>query len=128
MDKHRVTHSDTYVANRYVCAPYVTHPTEGAADGTAKGITLCMNKRMKISASRSGLTQGAALHRDLAAPLAVSGVDVVFACGPLMRNLFDALPAALRGSHRETAAAITDLLRSGRAGLSDRRYKLRVAA
>lgn len=100
MDKHRVTHSDTYVANRYVCAPYVTHPTEGAADGTAKGITLCMNKRMKISASRSGLTLG----------------DLILAVSTSSR------------SHRETAAAITDLLRSGRAGLSDRRYKLRVAA
>ena len=31
-------------------------------------------------------------------------------------------------SHRETAAAITDLLRSGRACHSDRRCKLRVAA
>jgi UDP-N-acetylmuramoyl-tripeptide--D-alanyl-D-alanine ligase len=61
--------------------------------------------------------QGAALHRDLAAPLAVSGVDVVFACGPLMRNLFDALPAALRGSHCETAAElapiVADALRAG---------------
>jgi UDP-N-acetylmuramoyl-tripeptide--D-alanyl-D-alanine ligase len=61
--------------------------------------------------------EGAALHRDLAAPLASSGVDLVFACGPLMRELFDALPAALRGAHRETAAElapiVADALRAG---------------
>ena len=61
--------------------------------------------------------QDAALHRDLAAPLAVSGVDLVFTCGPLMRNLFDALPPSLRGSHCETAAElaplVADALRAG---------------
>ena len=61
--------------------------------------------------------QGPALHRELAAPLVASGVDLVFACGPLMRHLFDALPAALRGAHADTAAAlaplVADALRSG---------------
>ena len=55
-------------------------------------------------------TAGAALHRDLAAPLASSGVDLVFACGPLMRGLFEALPAALRGAHRETAAELAPIV------------------
>lgn len=63
-------------------------------------------------------TEGAALHRDLAAPLAASGVDLVFACGPLMRNLFDALPAALRGSHRETAAELAPIV-AGALGAGD---------
>jgi UDP-N-acetylmuramoyl-tripeptide--D-alanyl-D-alanine ligase len=55
-------------------------------------------------------TEGAALHRDLAAPLAAGGVDLVFACGPLMRHLFDALPAEIQGGHRETAAELAPLV------------------
>ena len=56
--------------------------------------------------------EGPALHQALAAPLAASGVDLVFACGPLMRHLFDALPAALRGAHRDTAADLAPLVAS----------------
>ena len=55
-------------------------------------------------------TEGPALHAALAAPLAASGVDLVFACGPLMRHLFDALPDALRGAHRDTAAELAPLV------------------
>jgi len=55
-------------------------------------------------------SEGAALHRDLAAPLAAAGVDLVFACGPLMLNLFEALPAPLKGAHRETAAELAPLV------------------
>ena len=54
--------------------------------------------------------EGPALHVALAAPLAASGVDLVFACGPLMRHLFDALPDALRGAHRESAAELAPLV------------------
>lgn len=59
-----------------------------------------MNKRMKTSSPRASLTLG---------------------------DLILAVSSSSRG-HRETAAVITDLLRSGRACLSDRRCKLRVAA
>lgn len=59
-----------------------------------------MNKRLKTSHSHSTLTLG----------------DLILAVSASSRN------------SRETAAAITDLLRSGRVGLSDRRCKLRVAA
>ena len=61
---------------------------------------MCMNKHLKISSPRSGLTLG----------------DLILAVSSSSR------------SSRETAAAVTDLLRSGRACLSDRRCKLRVAA
>jgi len=59
-----------------------------------------MNKRLKTSNARSNLTLG----------------DLILAVSSSSR------------SRRETAAAITDLLRSGRACLSDRRCKLSVAA
>ena len=59
-----------------------------------------MNKSLKTSQSHSGLTLG----------------DLILAVSSSSRN------------NRETVAAITDLLRSGRVCLSDRRCKLRVAA
>jgi UDP-N-acetylmuramoyl-tripeptide--D-alanyl-D-alanine ligase len=50
--------------------------------------------------------QGAALHRDLAAAIGSAGIDLVFCCGPLMRSLWEAIPAARRGGHAETSAAL----------------------
>ncbi|QYU66637.1 hypothetical protein J4558_16865 [Leptolyngbya sp. 15MV] len=47
-----------------------------------------------------------ALHAELA-PDVAAAADLVFCCGPLMRHLFDALPAEKRGAHlpdSETAA------------------------
>ncbi|MBV8538200.1 MAG: UDP-N-acetylmuramoyl-tripeptide--D-alanyl-D-alanine ligase, partial [Alphaproteobacteria bacterium] len=41
----------------------------------------------------------AALHADLAEPLAAAGVDLVFTCGAHMQHLHDALPPARRGGH-----------------------------
>lgn len=41
------------------------------------------------------------MHRDLASAIAAAGVDVVFASGPLMRGLYDAVPPALRGAYAE---------------------------
>ena len=34
------------------------------------------------------------------------GVDVVFCCGPLMRNLWDSLPANRRGSYAPSASEL----------------------
>ena len=39
------------------------------------------------------------LHLDLLAPLKASGIDLVFACGPLMKALFDALPKKMQGAY-----------------------------
>jgi UDP-N-acetylmuramoyl-tripeptide--D-alanyl-D-alanine ligase len=55
--------------------------------------------------------EGAGMHRDLAEPLAASGANIVFAAGPLMKNLFEALPAHLRGAWAETAGGIEAALR-----------------
>ena len=43
------------------------------------------------------------MHADLAGPLSAAKVDLVFLAGPLMRHLWDALPAGLRGAYAETA-------------------------
>ncbi len=51
----------------------------------------------------------AAEHAGLAD--AVSGsADLVFACGPMMRHMFDALPPALRGAHVETSADLAPMV------------------
>jgi len=51
-------------------------------------------------------TQGPELHRALAEPIVANAVDVVFCAGPLMRELWQALPSERRGAYAETAAAL----------------------
>ncbi|MEW6644033.1 MAG: UDP-N-acetylmuramoylalanyl-D-glutamyl-2,6-diaminopimelate--D-alanyl-D-alanine ligase [Pseudomonadota bacterium] len=46
------------------------------------------------------------LHRGLAEPVAAAKADLVFCCGPLMRNLWDALPSTRRGGYAENSAAL----------------------
>ncbi|NND49063.1 MAG: UDP-N-acetylmuramoylalanyl-D-glutamyl-2,6-diaminopimelate--D-alanyl-D-alanine ligase [Rhizobiales bacterium] len=48
----------------------------------------------------------AAAHRQLAEPIIESGVDLVFACGPAMRDLYEAVPTGVRGGFEETADAL----------------------
>lgn len=57
------------------------------------------------------------LHRGLADPIADNAVDLVFACGPLMQSLYDALPARRRGAYAASASElepiVVDALRAG---------------
>ncbi len=55
--------------------------------------------------------QSAALHRALQPVIVAAGVDLVLACGPHMRGLFDRLPPELQGKWAQTAEElIADLL------------------
>jgi UDP-N-acetylmuramoyl-tripeptide--D-alanyl-D-alanine ligase len=61
--------------------------------------------------------KGPALHRALAKPVAVHAVDLVFCCGPLMRNLWRALPANRRGGYADDSTALeSQVLSAIRAG------------
>jgi UDP-N-acetylmuramoyl-tripeptide--D-alanyl-D-alanine ligase len=51
---------------------------------------------------------GPALHRDLAKAIETSRIDAVFAAGPLMQNLVEALPAGRVAAHAPTAAALAE--------------------
>ncbi|WP_029353025.1 UDP-N-acetylmuramoylalanyl-D-glutamyl-2,6-diaminopimelate--D-alanyl-D-alanine ligase [Bosea sp. 117] len=51
---------------------------------------------------------GESLHRDLAAP--AEAADLVFCAGPLMRALWDALPASRRGAWAPNAAELLPLV------------------
>lgn len=48
----------------------------------------------------------AELHRGLAEAIAAAKVDLVFCAGPLMRELWEVLPAGQRGGYAETAAEL----------------------
>ena len=52
--------------------------------------------------------QGASHHRALAGPVEEAGIDLVFTAGPLMRNLFEALPVSRRGAAAATSAELLD--------------------
>jgi UDP-N-acetylmuramoyl-tripeptide--D-alanyl-D-alanine ligase len=46
------------------------------------------------------------LHRGLAEAVKADRIDLVYCCGPLMRNLWDALSPAKRGFHAENSASL----------------------
>ena len=57
------------------------------------------------------------LHHELIGPIEQAEIDLVFACGPNMRVLYDALPTGQRGAHapdsEALAAIVADALRPG---------------
>jgi UDP-N-acetylmuramoyl-tripeptide--D-alanyl-D-alanine ligase len=61
--------------------------------------------------------QSAEMHRGLAVSVAENEVDLVFCCGPHMRALYDALPAAGQGEWAQDSAGLKDsLVEAVRAG------------
>jgi UDP-N-acetylmuramoyl-tripeptide--D-alanyl-D-alanine ligase len=52
--------------------------------------------------------EGATLHGEVAEPVAANRVDLVFAAGPLMRTLFEALPRDRRGGYAASAAELKE--------------------
>lgn len=54
----------------------------------------------------------AQLHRDLFDAVDDAGVELLFACGPLMKGLYDAAPSAMKGGYAPTASELTPLVLS----------------
>jgi UDP-N-acetylmuramoyl-tripeptide--D-alanyl-D-alanine ligase len=50
------------------------------------------------------------LHRGLTKALDEAGIDLLYAAGPMMRELWDTVPQARRGVHAETSAGLTHAL------------------
>jgi UDP-N-acetylmuramoyl-tripeptide--D-alanyl-D-alanine ligase len=50
--------------------------------------------------------EGERLHRELAQAVTDAGIDLVFCAGPLMRHLYDAVPASRHGGYAGTAAGL----------------------
>ncbi len=77
----------------------------------ALGVLLAQKARRRLAVLGDMLEMGEhgpALHAALAPDAA--GADLVFACGPLMRGLFDAIPPARRGAWAETSGALAPLV------------------
>ena len=52
----------------------------------------------------------AELHRGLIEAVAANRVDLVYCCGPLMRNLWDALSTGRRGGYADNSEALESLV------------------
>lgn len=50
------------------------------------------------------------LHAELAMPLQAANVSLVYTCGPLMKNLHDALPPQNRGDHRDNSRDLAQIV------------------
>jgi UDP-N-acetylmuramoyl-tripeptide--D-alanyl-D-alanine ligase len=60
---------------------------------------------------------GPDLHRGLADAVKANNIDLVYCCGALMRNLWDALPPGKRGGYAESSAGLeAELVATIRAG------------
>jgi UDP-N-acetylmuramoyl-tripeptide--D-alanyl-D-alanine ligase len=57
--------------------------------------------------------QGPELHASLLEPMDAAKVDVLYAAGPLMANLWDRVPAERRGAYAATSEALRDALLAG---------------
>jgi UDP-N-acetylmuramoyl-tripeptide--D-alanyl-D-alanine ligase len=49
---------------------------------------------------------GPSLHSGIAEAVKANGIDLVYCCGPLMRNLWDALSAGKRGGYADSSAGL----------------------
>ncbi|GJE79728.1 UDP-N-acetylmuramoylalanyl-D-glutamyl-2,6-diaminopimelate--D-alanyl-D-alanine ligase [Methylorubrum thiocyanatum] len=81
-----------------------------AALATLAGIeTGAKGRRIAVLGDMKELgAAGETLHRELADAVAGHGIDLVFAVGPLMAHLFEALPMAVRGTAAPSAEGVTD--------------------
>ncbi len=53
---------------------------------------------------------GPRLHKDLALPIKAANIDLVYTCGPLMKNLHEELPKEQQGAHRETSVELAKIV------------------
>ena len=85
---------------------YNANPASMRAALAVFGLTPRDEFRRKVAVLGDMLELGAdgpQLHRELAEFIDEAGVDVVFACGDLMRSLFEALPKNRRGAYAKTS-------------------------
>ncbi len=86
-------------------------PTHGVTEGST-GRRIAVLGDMRELGPRS-----AELHAELATDLIANHIDLIFAAGPMMKHLFDALPAERQGAWRAGAAELVpiviDVIRAG---------------
>jgi UDP-N-acetylmuramoyl-tripeptide--D-alanyl-D-alanine ligase len=88
---------------------YNANPASMAAALSVLGQTGDAPRGRRIAVLGDMLELGASgpdLHRGLVDPILANKVDLVFCCGPLMRNLWDALPTGRRGGYAVNSAGL----------------------
>ena len=84
---------------------YNANPASMRAALSLLGTTPVEGRRIAVLGDMLELgEQSEELHRGLASALAEARVDLLFAAGPAMRALYEAIPSARRGGWAETAA------------------------
>ena len=90
---------ESYNANPASMAAAIT--VLGQADIGARGRRVAvLGDMLELGATGPGL------HRGLAEAIKMNGIDSVFCCGPLMRNLWEALPSTKKGGYADNSAAL----------------------
>ena len=90
---------------------YNANPVSMAAAFASLGARKAAGRRIVALTDMLELgPEGPTFHAGLAAPLDAAGVDLVFAAGPLMKSLWDALPPTRRGGYANTAAELAPLV------------------
>ncbi|HBM89426.1 MAG TPA: UDP-N-acetylmuramoylalanyl-D-glutamyl-2, 6-diaminopimelate--D-alanyl-D-alanine ligase, partial [Rhodobiaceae bacterium] len=104
-DRHFVVVDESYNANPASMRAAIA--TLGAAEVKGSG------RRIAVLGDMLELGEDeASMHRGLSGPLADAGIDQVFACGPLMKNLYEDLPAACKAGYAERSEALLEQLAS----------------
>ncbi len=103
--RHRVDYGDGSIL--IIDESYNASPVAVAAAIETLGAVEVDKLGRRIAVLGDMLEMGPAspgLHADLAPALVSAGADLVFACGPSMANLFEALPGHMRGRYESTSA------------------------
>jgi len=103
--RHRVDYGDGSIL--IIDESYNASPVAVAAAIETLGAVEPARLGRRIAVLGDMLEMGPAspdLHADLAPALVSAGADLVFACGPWMANLFEALPGHMRGRYESTSA------------------------
>ncbi|HEX7881481.1 MAG TPA: UDP-N-acetylmuramoylalanyl-D-glutamyl-2,6-diaminopimelate--D-alanyl-D-alanine ligase [Afipia sp.] len=88
---------------------YNANPASMAAAITVLGQATVGPRGRRIAVLGDMLELGATgpdLHRGLADAIKANGIDAVFCCGPLMHNLWEALPSTKKGGYADHSAAL----------------------
>jgi UDP-N-acetylmuramoyl-tripeptide--D-alanyl-D-alanine ligase len=90
---------------------YNANPVSVAAALRTLGLRAASNRRIAVLTDMLELgNESAAYHAGLAADIEAAKVDLVFAAGPMMKSLFEALPATRQGGYAETAALLAPVV------------------
>lgn len=88
---------------------YNANPASMAAAITVLGQAPIGPRGRRIAVLGDMLELGATgpdLHRGLAEAVKANGIDAIFCCGPLMHNLWEALPSTKKGGYADSSAAL----------------------